>query len=162
MLVSGDRESEVAYLAKQLRIKESYSSQSPEQKLDIVIKETKKNPTLFVGDGINDAPALKVATVGIAFGQVSAVTKEAGGAIVMENTLAKIDELLHISIDVRKIALQSAIGGMALSFIGMGFAASGYISPVLGALLQQAIDIVAILNALRLSFKHEISIDLPS
>lgn len=162
MLVSGDRESEVAYLAEKLEIKETFSSQSPEQKLELVRKEIKKNPTLFVGDGINDAPALKMATVGIAFGQISAVTKEAGGAVVMENTLEKIDELLHISIDMRKIALQSAIGGMALSFVGMGFAAAGLIPPVAGALLQQAIDIVAILNALRLSFRDKISIDLPS
>jgi P-type E1-E2 ATPase len=160
MLVSGDRESEVLYLAKKLQITHTYSSQSPEQKLELVREETRKNSTLFVGDGINDAPALRAATVGIAFGNMSAVTREAGGAVIMENTLSKIDELLHISIDMRAIALQSAIGGMGLSFIGMGFAAAGLITPVAGALLQQAIDIIAILNALRLSFRYKVKTDL--
>lgn len=161
MLVSGDRESEVAYLAKELEISETLSSQSPEQKLKLVRAETQKAPTLFMGDGINDAPALRAATVGIAFGQPTAVTREAAGAVVMENTLSKVDELLHLSNNMRKIALQSAIGGMALSFVGMGFASFGYISPVAGALLQQLIDLLAILNALRLTWHRKIKIDLP-
>ena len=162
MLVSGDRESEVAYLAKHLEITETLSSQSPEQKLELVRAETLKAPTLFMGDGINDAPALRAATVGIAFGQPSAATREAAGAVVMENTLSKVDELLHLSKSMRRIALQSAIGGMALSLIGMAFASFGYISPVAGALLQQAIDFLAILNALRLTWQRRIKIDLPT
>lgn len=161
MLVSGDREGEVVYLARQLDINEMLSSQSPEQKLEIVRKETAEAPTLFMGDGINDAPALRAATVGIAFGDPSNVTREAAGAIIMNNTLAKIDELLHISITMRKIALQSAVGGMVLSFVGMGFAALGFISPVAGALLQQGIDALAIMNALRLSLSRNVKIDLP-
>jgi len=161
MLVSGDRESEVAYLAKQLEISETLSSQSPEQKLELVRAEVQKAPTLFMGDGINDAPALRAATVGIAFGQPTAVAREAAGAVVLENTLSKVDELLHLSKNMRKIALQSAIGGMALSFLGMAFASFGYISPVAGALLQQVIDLLAILNALRLTFQRQIKIDLP-
>jgi len=161
MLVSGDRESEVAYLAKKLAITETLSSQSPEQKLELVRAEVLKAPTLFMGDGINDAPALRAATVGIAFGQPSAVTREAAGAVVMKNTLSKVDELLHLSKNLRVIALQSAVGGMALSFIGMAFAAYGALSPVSGALLQQAIDLLAILNALRLTWNDKISIDLP-
>lgn len=160
MLVSGDRESEVAYLAGLLGIEETLASQSPEQKVAIVLAETAKAPTLFMGDGINDAPALASATVGIAFGDYSAVTAEAAGAIILENSLAKVDELLHIATAMRRIALQSAVGGMALSLIAMGFAAGGYISPVAGALLQEAIDVLAILNALRLTFGRRIEADL--
>ena len=160
MLLSGDRESEVAYLAGELGIKEMLASQSPEQKLATVEQESKKAATLFMGDGVNDAPALRVATVGIAFGQPTKATREAAGAVVMENTLSKVDELLHISKNMRSIALQSAIGGMALSIIGMGFAAFGFITPVAGALLQQTIDAVAILYAMRLTWQRDVEIDV--
>jgi P-type E1-E2 ATPase len=162
MLVSGDRESEVNYLAELIPFTEIYASQSPEQKLAIVRSERKKAPTVFMGDGINDAPALTAATVGIAFGQHSNVTAEAEGAVIMENTLSKVDELLHLSINTRNIAAQSAVGGMLLSLIGMGFAATGFISPVMGAILQECIDILAIVNALRLAFGSKIKIDLPN
>jgi heavy metal translocating P-type ATPase len=162
MLVSGDRESEVNYLAKLVPFTELHASQSPEQKLAIVRNERKKAPTVFMGDGINDAPALTAATVGIAFGQHSNVTAEAAGAVIMENNLSKVDELLHLSINTRNIAAQSAIGGMLLSIIGMGFAATGFIGPVMGAILQECIDILAIVNALRLAFGSKIKIDFPN
>lgn len=160
MLLSGDRESEVTYLARQLGIKEVFAGQTPEQKLDIVRDETTKAPTLFMGDGINDAPALTAATVGLAFGQASAVTSEAAGAVILENTLAKVDELLHLSQDMRKVALQSALGGMGLSLLGMGFAAAGHLSPVAGALLQEMIDAVAIGWALRLTWRGRVRTDM--
>lgn len=162
MLVSGDRESEVNYLGRLLNLTETYASQTPEQKLAIVRSERNKAPTLFMGDGINDAPALTAATVGIAFGEYSNVTAAAAGAVIMENTLQKVDELIHLSLATRKIILQSAIGGMALSIIGMGFAAAGYISPVVGAILQEIIDILAIINALRLIWGTKIETDFLS
>ncbi len=160
MLVSGDRESEVKYLGTLLDLSEIHASQTPQQKLDIVRSEMKKDPTLFMGDGINDAPALTAATVGIAFGQFSNVTAEAAGAVVMENSLNRVDELIHLSLSTRAIALESAIGGMALSVIGMGFAAAGLLSPVAGAILQEIIDIIAILNALRLIWSNNIETDI--
>jgi len=160
MIVSGDRESEVSYLVKLLGITETYAAQSPEQKVEIVQRETALAPTLYMGDGINDAPALASATVGIAFGQHSSVTAEAAGAVIMENSLVKVDELFHISADMRKIVLQSALGGMALSMIAMGFAAGGYITPVAGALLQEGIDILAIANALRMTWQKRVVADI--
>lgn len=161
MLVSGDRESEVLYLGKELGISETRFSQTPEQKLEIVREETKKARTLFMGDGINDAPALAAATVGLAFGQQTSVSSEASGAVIMESSIIKLDELLHISRRMRIIALQSAVGGIALSFVAMGFAFFGFLDPVWGALLQQAIDVVAIANALRLAVGKKVEIDLP-
>lgn len=149
MLVSGDRESEVRYLAEQVGIKHVFFSQSPEQKLALVREETEKAKTVFLGDGINDAPALTAATIGIAFGQNSDITGEAADAVIMDSSLLKVDELLHIGERMRKIALQSAIGGMILSVIGMGFAGLGYLSPVAGAIAQELIDVLAVLNALR-------------
>lgn len=80
----------------------------------------------------------------------------------MENTLRKVDELIHLSLNTRRIAAQSAIGGMVLSIIGMVFAAAGFITPVVGAVLQELIDIIAILNALRLATGKQITIDLPN
>jgi heavy metal translocating P-type ATPase len=160
VLLSGDRLSEVQYLADQLGITEVYASQSPEQKLTMVREEAARRPTLFMGDGINDAPALAAATVGLAFGQHSSVTSEAAGAVILDNTLMKVDELIHISHKMRQIALQSAIGGIVLSVIGMGFAAAGILSPVMGALLQEAIDVLAIANALRLAWRPEVVVDM--
>ncbi|HYT87724.1 MAG TPA: HAD-IC family P-type ATPase, partial [Gemmataceae bacterium] len=151
LLVSGDRESEVAYLAKQVGIKEVYAGQSPEQKLEIVRQETRRANTVFLGDGINDAPALTAATVGIAFGQNSDITAEAAGAVILESSLQKVDEFLHISRRMRSIALQSAVGGMALSIVGMVLAALGYLPPVAGAIAQEVIDVAAVVNALRVA-----------
>jgi P-type E1-E2 ATPase len=149
MLISGDRESEVRYLAEQVGIAEVYAEQSPEQKLERVRDETRRANTLFLGDGINDAPALTAATVGIAFGQNSDITAEAAGAVIMETSLAKVDEFLHVSRRMRSIALQSAVGGMALSVLGMLLAATGYLPPVAGAIAQEVIDVLAVVNALR-------------
>ena len=149
MIVSGDRESEVRYLAEKVGIKHVHFSQSPEQKLDIVRIETKAAKTVYLGDGINDAPALTAATIGIAFGQNSDITGESADAVIMDSSLLKVDELFHIGERMRKIALQSAVGGMFLSLLGMGFAGLGYLTPVAGAITQEMIDVLAILNAFR-------------
>ncbi len=160
MIVSGDREAEVRYLADQVGITEIYAQKSPEEKLSIVRQETAVAKTLYVGDGINDAPAMMAATVGIAIGQNSDVTAEAAGVVIMDNSLKKVDEFMHISRRMRVIALQSAVGGMALSVIGMGFAATGHLSPVSGAITQEVIDVLAVLNALRAAFPPKVIHDL--
>ncbi len=151
MIVSGDRESEVRYLADRVGISEVHAGQSPEQKLEIVREATRRENTVYLGDGINDAPALTAATVGIAFGQNSDITAEAAGAVIMDSSLQKVDEFFHISRRLRTIALQSAVGGMALSLIGMAFAAAGLLPPVAGAITQEVIDVLAVANALRVA-----------
>ena len=151
--MSGDRESEVKYLANLVGISDVEAGKSPEEKLEIVRQETTRNNTIFVGDGINDAPALTAATVGIAFGQNSDVTTEAADVVVMDCSLAKVDEFLHISHRMRRIALQSAVGGMAASVIGMLFAAFGFLPPVAGAIGQEVIDVAAVANALRVAVR---------
>jgi heavy metal translocating P-type ATPase len=160
MIVSGDRESEVRYLAEQVGITEIYAEKDPEEKLAIVRKETALAKTLYVGDGINDAPAMMAATVGMAIGQNSDVTAEAAGVVIMDNSLEKVDEFIHISRRMRVIAIQSAVGGMALSLIGMVFAATGNLSPVTGAISQEIIDICAVLNALRAALPPKVIHDL--
>ncbi|MDP1836536.1 MAG: heavy metal translocating P-type ATPase [Chlamydiales bacterium] len=149
MIISGDRQEEVNYLANSVGITEVYASKSPEEKVDIVVKETKQSKTAYLGDGINDAPALMAATVGIAFGRNSDITAEAAGAVILDSTLEKVDEFLHISKRMKTIALQSALGGMTLSVFGMVIAAFGFLPPVAGAISQEVIDVVVILNSLR-------------
>ena len=161
LLVSGDRESEVRHLASRVGIAETHAGQSPEQKLELVRTLTRQGPTVFLGDGINDAPALTAATVGIAFGQASDITSEAAGAVVLDHSLQRVDELLHIGRRMRAIALQSAVGGMVLSIVGMGFAAAGLLPPVAGAVAQEAIDLLAILNALRAAVPPKSLSDCP-
>lgn len=151
LLVSGDREEEVRYLAARVGITEVHAGKSPEQKVEITRAETERATTLFIGDGINDAPALMTATVGVAFGQTE-IAAEAAGVVVMDTSLERVDELFHISRRMRRIALQSAVGGMALSALGMIGAAFGYLPPVGGAVFQEAIDLAAVLNALRAAF----------
>lgn len=153
LLVSGDRESEVQYLAQKVGIAEVYAGQSPEQKLMIVRSETARAKTMYVGDGINDAPALIAATVGVAFGGANDITSEAADAVILEPTLAKVDELIHIGRRMRRIALQSALGGMALSVLGMGLASLGYLPPIAGAVAQEIIDLAAVLNAVRAAWR---------
>lgn len=161
MIISGDREEEVKYLADHVGIANIYAGKSPEEKVDLVVKETEKAKTAYLGDGINDAPALLASTVGIAFGRNSDITAEAAGAVIMDSSLEKVDEFLHISKRMKTIALQSALGGMALSMIGMIIAAFGFLPPVAGAVSQEIIDVLAILNSLRTIWKPAIMSDIP-
>jgi heavy metal translocating P-type ATPase len=155
MLVSGDRDCEVHYLAGLVGISEVRSSKSPEEKVAIVRAEASREKTLFLGDGINDAPAMQAATVGVAFGLSSDITSEAADAVIMEPSLGKVDELMHIGRRMRRIALESAVGGMALSVLGMIAAAFGYLPPVAGVVAQEVIDLLAVLNAVRVAMPFD-------
>ncbi|WP_437227363.1 heavy metal translocating P-type ATPase [Planctomicrobium sp. SH661] len=152
LLVSGDREAEVRFFAEQVGINEVYAGQSPEEKLRIVQEETRKAKTIYLGDGINDAPAMTAATIGIAFGHSTEVASEAARVVIMDSSLERLDEFLHLGRRMRKIALQSAVGGMVLSLAGMGIATVGLLPPVAGAIFQEVIDVAAVLNALRAAF----------
>ncbi len=151
MIISGDRESEVRYVADQVGIGEVHAGITPEGKLDIVREVTAQSRTLFLGDGINDAPAMTAATVGVAFGTAHDVTSEAADAVVLDSSLERLDDLIHIGERMRRIALQSALGGIGISLIGMGFAVFGLITPIIGAILQEVIDLAAILNSARVA-----------
>ena len=92
------------------------------------------------------------ATAAIALGVGSDVTSDAAGAVVLDGSISRVDELLHIASRTRRIALQSAVGGIALSLIGVGLAAGGWLAPLAGAIAQEVIDVATVLNALRASW----------
>ena len=151
VIISGDAASEVNYLATHVGVDAVHAGISPEGKLAIVRQETLLAQTIFLGEGINDAPAMTAATVGVAFGSGSDITTEAADAVILDSSLERVDELLHIGERLRRIALQTSIGGIGLSVVGMGFAVAGLLPPVVGAIAQEVIDILAVLNAARVA-----------
>ncbi len=149
MMLSGDRDAEAQYLASLVGINEAQGGLSPEEKLSTLASVQQTHRTIFVGDGINDAPSLQAATVGIGLGNKSDIIGESADVIILDPSLERVDAFLHLSRHVRRIAFQTGIGGIALSVLGMVAAACGYLPPVAGACVQEAIDLAAIINALR-------------
>jgi len=150
VLLSGDRPAEVAFFAAGMGITEAYGGKSPEEKVEFVRKTTLNDRTLYLGDGINDAPAMMAATAAIALGVNSDITSEAAGAVILQSSLVSVDELMHIGRRMRGIALISAVGGMGLSLLGMAAASFGWLSPIQGAIAQEIIDLLSIFNSLRM------------
>ncbi len=152
-LLTGDHTAVAESVGSLLRVDRIYADRSPEEKLDVVkaIRATPGlAPVVMVGDGINDAPALALADVGIAMGAAAATAStEAADAIVLVDRLDRIVDAIAIGRRSLGIARQSVIAGMWLSFAAMILAAAGLIAPVGGALLQEAIDVAVIANALR-------------
>ena len=132
-----------------------YSQVLPAQKVELLLAEKQKsNPIAMVGDGINDAPVLAASDVGIALGaKGSTAASEAADAVIMQDDLGRLSELVAISKRSVTIAKQSIFTGIGLSSILMVFALFGFIVPVVGAFMQEAIDVIVILNALRARFR---------
>lgn len=150
VLVTGDRPEIARAVAAQLPIDEVIAGATPSAKVAAVVAEAPHGPTAMVGDGVNDAPALAAADVGVAMGaRGAAASSEAADVVMLVDSLGRLPDAFGIARRARGIALQSVFLGMALSIAGMVAAALGYLTPVQGALLQEAIDVAAILNALR-------------
>jgi P-type E1-E2 ATPase len=152
-MVTGDRTAIAEDIGRDLALDRVYAEQSPEEKLDVVRAvrgQPDLAPVLMVGDGVNDAPALAMADVGIAMGARGATaSSETADAVISIDRIQRVAEAVRIGQRSLHIATQSVVFGMALSGIAMVLAAAGFIPPVGGALLQEAIDVAVILNALR-------------
>jgi P-type E1-E2 ATPase len=133
-----------------LPIDEVRADLTPDQKIGVIKAERQRDPVLMVGDGVNDAPALAAADVGIAMGaRGAAASAEVADVVLLVDRLDRVLSALRIARWSRHIALQSVYAGVGLSFVGMVAAALGYLTPVRGALVQEVIDVAVILNALR-------------
>ena len=150
VMVTGDRADAAETIGAALDLDAVLANRVPSDKVDAVMTEERLKPTIMVGDGINDAPALAAATVGIAMGARGAsASSEAADVVILVDRLDRVSDAVAIARRTRAIALQSILAGMALSGIAMGFAAFGWLAPVAGALVQEVIDIAVIVNALR-------------
>jgi len=150
VMVTGDRAESAETIAAALDLDEVLSERAPAEKLEAVAIEQRLHPTLMVGDGINDAPALAAAEVGIAMGARGATaSSQAADVVILVDRLDRVSDAVVIARRAYAIALQSIGVGMALSAVAMVAAAFGYLTPVAGALTQEAIDVAVILNALR-------------
>jgi P-type E1-E2 ATPase len=152
-MVTGDRAEVGAVIGRTLGLDHVYSELGPEQKVEVV-RTMQAQPALravvMVGDGVNDAPALALADVGIAMGTAGAtVSSETADAVIMVDRVDRVVEAVRIGRRSLRIARESVLVGIGLSLAAMGFAAVGLIVPIAGALLQEAIDVAVILNALR-------------
>ena len=150
VMVTGDRRDVAETIGALLGVDEVLAEQKPEDKLAAIRASRSTGSTIMVGDGVNDAPALAAADVGVAMGaRGTAASSEAAGVVLLVDRLDRLAEALHISRRARGIAVESVVAGMGLSIVAMGVAALGYLAPVEGAILQEAIDVAVILNALR-------------
>jgi heavy metal translocating P-type ATPase len=152
-LATGDRAAVAEEIGRAVGVDRVYAEQSPEDKVELVRSlqaDGALRPVVMVGDGVNDAPALATADVGIAMGTAGAtVASETADAVILVDRIDRVAEAVRIGRRSLSIARQSVIAGIGLSLVAMAFAALGYIQPVFGALLQEAIDVAVILNALR-------------
>jgi P-type E1-E2 ATPase len=150
VMLTGDDTAAAMRIAANLPIDKVIANASPADKLAVVSAERAEAPVMMVGDGINDAPALAAANVGIAMGARGATAaSQAADVIILANRLQLVSEAVLVAHRSMRIAKQSIFIGLGLAGTGMIFAAFGYIPPVTGALLQEGIDIAVILNALR-------------
>ena len=165
LLATGDRVEVARRVTKGLGLDGLRAGLTPDQKVLLVVTERKNGPVMMVGDGVNDAPALAAADVGVAMGaRGAAASAEAADVVLLVDRVDRLSPGIEIAQAARHIALQSVAAGIGLSVLGMLAAALGYLAPVEGALLQEVIDVAVILNALRaLRIRpREIQIERPS
>lgn len=150
VMVTGDRTEVAETVGHAVGIDEVLAERTPAEKVDAVLEERSNGVSIMVGDGINDAPALAAADVGVAIGARGATaSSEAADIVLVVDRLDRLAEAITVARRARAIALQSVVAGMGISLVAMLFAAGGYLAPVAGALLQEGIDVAVILNALR-------------
>ncbi|MBC7151713.1 MAG: heavy metal translocating P-type ATPase [Rhizobium sp.] len=150
VLASGDHDDAVRAAGRSLGVDEAIGNLLPAEKVEVVVAEGLKASVMMIGDGVNDAPALAAADVGVAMGaRGAAASSESADVVLLVDHLARLPAALLVAQRTRRIALQSVAVGLSLSLLAMVAAALGHLPPVQGALLQEVIDVAVILNALR-------------
>ena len=150
LLATGDRADVATRVTAGLGLDGIRADLTPDQKVLLLLSERKNGPVMMIGDGVNDAPALAAADVGVAMGaRGAAASAEAADVVLLVDRLDRIGPGMEIARASRRIAVESVVAGIGFSVLGMIAAALGYLTPVQGALLQEAIDVAVILNALR-------------
>ncbi len=150
VLATGDRVEVAERVTRGLGLDAIHAGLGPEQKAEVVRDERTRGPVMMLGDGVNDAPALAIADVGVAMGaRGAAASAEAADVVLLVDRLDRIGTGIEIARRTRRIALQSVAVGLGLSGVGMVAAAVGLLAPVQGALIQEGIDVAVVLNALR-------------
>ncbi|MBS7587594.1 heavy metal translocating P-type ATPase [Ancylobacter defluvii] len=150
LMVTGDRVDAAETIGIALDLDAVLADRGPADKVDAVAAEQRLHCTVMVGDGINDAPALARADVGVAMGARGAsASSEAADVVILVDRLDRVSDAVEIAQRARRIAMQSILAGMAMSAVAMLAAAAGWLAPVAGALTQEVIDVAVILNALR-------------
>ena len=150
LMLTGDRAETAEAIGAALDLDSVLSERDPGDKVAAVAVEQGLQPTLMVGDGVNDAPALAAASVGVAMGARGAgASSEAADVVILVDAVDRVADAVTIARRTYAIAFQSMAGGMALSGVAMAAAAFGWLTPIAGALTQEAIDVAVILNALR-------------
>jgi heavy metal translocating P-type ATPase len=150
VMLTGDHAAAADIIGAALDLDSVLADRAPADKVDAVRTEQQLTPTIMVGDGINDAPALAAADVGIAMGAGGAsASSETAQVVILANRLDRVGEALVIARRARRIAVQSIAVGMGLSFLAMLAATAGWLAPVPAAIIQELIDVTVIVNALR-------------
>ncbi len=150
VMVTGDRAASAHAIGAALDLDAVLAERVPSDKVDAVRSERRLHPTIMVGDGINDAPALASADVGIALGARGAsASSEAADVVILADRLDRVGEAIMIAQRARRIAIESIVAGMGLSTLAMLAATFGWLMPVPAAIVQEVIDVAVILNALR-------------
>ena len=150
VLATGDRREVARFIGAGLGLDQVRAELTPDQKILVVLSERKNGPVMMIGDGVNDAPALAAADIGLAMGaKGAAASAEAADVVLLVDDLSRVLPAIQIARRSRRIALESVVAGIGLSVVAMVAAALGYLPPVHGALLQEVIDVAVIFNALR-------------
>ena len=161
VMVTGDRQEVAEAIGAVIGVDEVLAERTPADKLDAVQAERRRAGTIMVGDGVNDAPALALADVGVAMGaQGASASTETADVVLTVDRLDRLGEAHSMARRSRAIAVQSVVAGMGMSIVAMGFAAAGLLPAVWGAVLQEVIDVVVILNALRTVLPSEEAVRL--
>ncbi|MFM9949389.1 MAG: HAD-IC family P-type ATPase, partial [Saprospiraceae bacterium] len=154
VLLSGDKREKVEAVAQQLGIQRFFAAQLPQQKLDLIGTMSNEAPTAMIGDGINDAPALAKATIGISLSNASQVAIQSAQVVLMNGNVQRLSRALNISEKTVQTIRQNLFWAFAYNVVAIPIAAMGYLNPMWGALFMAFSDVVVIGNSIRLKYRR--------